>query len=80
MPSDALMTPVQLRMARAAVSWSVRELAQKAGVAANTVTRIENGSDAKRSTMEALQKALEDAGIEFLGGGTGPGVRLRDKR
>ena len=74
------MTPVQLRMARAAVGWSVRELAQKAGVAANTVTRVENGSDAKKSTMDALQKALERAGVEFLGDGAGAGVRLRDDR
>ena len=39
-------------MARAAVGWGVRELAEKAGVTANTVTRIENGADAKQSTMD----------------------------
>jgi hypothetical protein len=41
---------VQLRMARAAVGWGVRGLAEKAGVTANTVARIENGADAKKST------------------------------
>ena len=50
------MTPIQLRMARAAVGWGVRELAEKAGVTANTVTRIENGSDARLSTMDKLCK------------------------
>ena len=69
------MTPIQLRMARAAVGWGVRELAAKAGVTANTVTRIENGADAKQSTMEMLQRALEAAGIEFTNGDQ-PGVRL----
>jgi transcriptional regulator with XRE-family HTH domain len=69
------MTPVQLRMARAAVGWGVRELAAKAGVTANTVTRIENGADAKQSTMERLRCALEAAGIEFTNGDQ-PGVRL----
>jgi transcriptional regulator with XRE-family HTH domain len=69
------MTPIQLRMARAAVGWGVRELAAKAGVTANTVTRIENGADAKQSTIEMLQRALEAAGIEFTNGDQ-PGVRL----
>jgi transcriptional regulator with XRE-family HTH domain len=62
-------------MARAAVGWGVRELAAKAGVTANTVTRIENGADAKQSTIEMLQRALEAAGIEFTNGDQ-PGVRL----
>jgi transcriptional regulator with XRE-family HTH domain len=69
------MKAVQLRMARAAVGWGVRELAKKAGITANTVTRIENGADAKQSTMDSLQRALEAAGIEFTNGEQ-PGVRL----
>src|SRR5262245_54293797 len=69
------MRAIQLRMARAAIGWGVRELAEKAGVTANTVTRIENGADAKQSTIDALQRALEVAGIEFTNGDQ-PGVRL----
>src|SRR5438132_2609012 len=71
----ALMKAIQLRMARAAIGWGVRELAEKAGVTANTVTRIENGADAKQSTMDRLQSALEAAGVEFTNGDQ-PGVRL----
>jgi transcriptional regulator with XRE-family HTH domain len=75
------MKPVQLKMARAAIGWGVRELAERAGVTANTVTRIENGSDARQSTMDRLQQALEDAGIEFIDeNGGGPGVRLRQRQ
>jgi transcriptional regulator with XRE-family HTH domain len=69
------MKAIQLRMARAAVGWGVRELAERAGVTANTVTRIENGADAKQSTMDALQRALEAAGVEFTNGEQ-PGVRV----
>ena len=69
------MKAIQLRMARAAVGWGVRDLAKKAGVTANTVTRIENGADAKQSTMDRLQNALESAGVEFTNGDQ-PGVRL----
>jgi transcriptional regulator with XRE-family HTH domain len=73
------MKAVQLRMARAAVGWGVRELAKKAGVTANTVTRIELGADAKQSTIEALQRTLEAAGIEFIPeNGGGPGARVRN--
>ncbi len=75
------MNAVQMRMARAAIGWGVRELAEKAGVTANTVTRIENGSDAKASTLAAIQAAFEAAGVVFLADGElkagGPGVRLR---
>ena len=72
------MTPVQIKMGRAALGWGVRELADKAGVTANTVTRIENGSDAKQSTIAALRAALESGGVEFIPeNGGGPGVRLR---
>jgi transcriptional regulator with XRE-family HTH domain len=74
------MTPVQLKMARAALGWGVRELAKKAGVTANTVTRIENGSDAKQSTIAALRAALESAGVEFIAeNGGGAGVRLKKR-
>jgi transcriptional regulator with XRE-family HTH domain len=74
------MRAVQLRMARAAVGWGVRELAEKADVTANTVTRIENGADAKQSTIDKLRAALEAAGVEFIDeNGGGPGVRLRKR-
>jgi transcriptional regulator with XRE-family HTH domain len=75
------MKPIQLRMARAAVGWGVRKLAERAGVTANTVTRIENGSDARQSTMDRLQQALENAGVVFIDeNGGGPGIRLRKQQ
>jgi transcriptional regulator with XRE-family HTH domain len=51
------------------------ERAEKAGVTANTVARIENGADAKQSTMDALQRVLEAASVEFTNGEQ-PGVRI----
>jgi transcriptional regulator with XRE-family HTH domain len=73
-----MIKPVQIRMARAALSWGVRDLAEKAGVTANTITRIENGSDAKQSTINLVRTALESAGVEFIAeNGGGAGVRLR---
>ena len=73
-----MLEGVQVRMGRAGVGWSVRELARKAGVTPNTISRIENGGDALTSTMERLQAVLESAGVIFIDeGDEGPGVRLR---
>ncbi len=72
---------VQVRMARAALGWSVRDLASRAGLAANTVSRYENGTDAYGETLTKIQRALEDAGIIFIDeNNEGPGVRLRGDR
>ncbi len=65
-------------MARAALGWSVRELASRAGLAANTVSRYENGTDAYGETLTKIQRSLEDAGIIFIDeNDEGPGVRLK---
>lgn len=73
-----MITREQLKMARAALGWSVRETANRAKVAANTVSRYENGTDAYGETLAKLKRALEQGGVVFLeGNGQGPGVRLR---
>ena len=65
-------------MARAALKWGVRDLAEKASVSPNTVTRIEADHPANASTLAAIRAALESAGVIFIpGNGEGPGVRLR---
>lgn len=75
------MDPAQMRMARAALGWGVRELAEKAGITANTVTRIENGADSKQSTITAIRSAFEAAGIEFIPeNGGGAGIRFKARR
>jgi transcriptional regulator with XRE-family HTH domain len=75
-----MINRIQVKMARAALGWGVRELASKAGVAANTVSRYENGADALGETLERIERALENAGVVFIdqGDGGGPGVRLKD--
>lgn len=76
------VTSAQFRMARAALEWTVRDLAAKAGVHRNTIARIEAGEASHGPTLAAVQRALEDAGIIFLSAGEqtngGPGVRLRE--
>jgi transcriptional regulator with XRE-family HTH domain len=70
-----IFMPLQCRMARAALGWGVRELAAAAKVSTDTVARFERGDELKERTIDALQRALEAAGIEFTNGDQ-PGVRL----
>jgi transcriptional regulator with XRE-family HTH domain len=78
-----MLTPSQLRAARALVGWSREDLAKKSGVGAPTVKDFElNGSDPRQGTVHKWQRALEAAGVEFIDDGAhsydgGPGVRLR---
>lgn len=62
-------------MARAALGLGIRELAVVAKVSIDTVVRFERGDGLKERTIEALQRALETAGIGFTNGDK-PGVRL----
>jgi transcriptional regulator with XRE-family HTH domain len=70
-----VILPVQCRMARAALGLGVRELATAAKVSTDTVARFERGDQLKERTIDALQRALEAAGVEFTNGDQ-PGVRL----
>ena len=69
----------QIRSARAALRLSIAELAKKANVGVQTIMRFEavDGIPPSRSsTLADVQKALEAAGIEFIGTpDEGPGIR-----
>jgi hypothetical protein len=70
--------PVQCWMARTALGWSVRELALAADVSRDTVVRFERGDGLKAITVEAIQDALERAGVFFIDANDGgPGARLQ---
>ena len=75
-----IFLPVQCRMARAALGWGVRDLAAAAKVSLDTVARFERGEELKERTVEAIQRALEGGGIEFIdANGGGAGVRLKKR-
>jgi transcriptional regulator with XRE-family HTH domain len=71
-----IFLPVQCRMARAALGLGLKELAAAAKVSIDTVVRFERGDELKERTIEALQRSLEAAGVEFTNGDQ-PGVRLK---
>jgi transcriptional regulator with XRE-family HTH domain len=69
----------QIRAARGLLDWTRHELARRAVVSDASLYTLENarGAIPNTSTLEAVQKALEAAGIEF--DGPAPGPRLRPK-
>jgi transcriptional regulator with XRE-family HTH domain len=75
------VTSAQVRMARAALNWTVRDLADATGLHRNTVTNLEVGRYAgDPETLSNIKRVLEKAGVEFIDeNGGGPGVRLRDR-
>lgn len=78
-----MMRPIQLRMARAALNWTVRDLEERSEVGRNTISRYEAGNDILASSLEKLEKVLIDEGIVFFDGdrsyGTGAGLNKRQR-
>jgi transcriptional regulator with XRE-family HTH domain len=75
-----MLTPAQLRAARAIVGWSREELAEKSGMSAQAIREFELGSsDPKMGTVQRWKRALEAAGVAFIDETEldGPGVRLK---
>lgn len=73
------VTPAQVKMARAALDWTVRDLAKATGLHRNTINSIEVGRHiGDADTLQLIEKVLYAAGVEFIPeNGGGPGVRLR---
>ena len=77
MPGPAITSEL-IRAARSLLRWEQRRLAEASSVSLPTVKRLEAKAGslaAHASTVAALVKALEIAGIEFTNGER-PGVRL----
>ncbi len=77
-----MISSSQVRAAKALLRWSGEELANRSGISLSTVRRVE-GSEGVPETQNiksilAIKKALEDAGVEFIGSPDDrPGVRLK---
>jgi transcriptional regulator with XRE-family HTH domain len=73
------VTSAQVRMARAALNWTVRDLAEATGLHRNTISNLEVGRYAgDPETLSLIRSVLIRAGVEFIDeNGGGAGVRLR---
>ncbi len=59
------MTPIQCRMARAALDLTSSQLSKLAGVGLNSVNRLERGHNVEMSTVVKIRATLEANGIVF---------------
>ena len=77
------LTSEQIKMARAALDWSIDVLAEKTDVSSRTIKRIEAQVGipvATEANLRLIRETLQAAGIEFIGdAGEGLGVRLWSK-
>ena len=76
-----MITSSQLRAARALLKITAIDLASISGVGISTIKRFELSEGVPSGnikTIDALKKALENVGIEFVGSPEDrPGVRLK---
>lgn len=84
MQEDKPITGEQIRAARGALNWSVRELADHSGVATATIARYElevGVPKSRKNNLTLLRQTLESAGIEFIGTpDDAPGIRIHGGR
>ncbi len=76
-----MITSGQIKAGRALLKWTGADLAEKSGVAFSTIMRMEATDGVPNGTMktiEAIKKAFEEAGVEFIGSPESQaGVRFR---
>ena len=61
---SSIIFAAKIRASRGLLNWSQGELAERAGVSKQSVTRIENGTmDPRFSTITALYQAIRSAGV-----------------
>ena len=76
-----MITSGQIKAARALLGMTAAKLAELSGVAYTTIVRLESSGgipSGQVKTLDMVQKALEKAGIEFIGTPDDrPGVRFK---
>lgn len=56
-------------MARTALGWNVTDLAVFSGVGRSTVARFELGQNVQPDRVQAMRRAFEEKGVQFIDGG-----------
>ncbi len=72
------MNGIQCKLARVALGWGVRDLAEEANVSTQTISRLERGEQLRVRTTDGIRKVFEEAGIEFIvEGSIGFGIMIK---
>lgn len=59
------VTPEASRAGRAILKWSMRDLAERSGVAWTTINRLEAGAEARDTTAAKITAAFAAEGVEL---------------
>jgi hypothetical protein len=69
------LSPLQCRLARAALHFGVRDLARESGISTVSIVRFEGGkAPLKPVTVAAIRGVFEAAGIVFISDRRGEGI------
>lgn len=72
-----MITPRQIKAARALISWTTEDLASYTNLTADTITNIENGrTQPREGSLDRIAKAFLNAGVEFT---DQEGVRIKSQ-
>jgi transcriptional regulator with XRE-family HTH domain len=61
-----MLTPEASRAGRGLLNWTLKDLAERAGVAFTTISQFENGRPSYGSTAAKIAAALEAHGVEVI--------------
>ena len=62
-----MITPKQVKAARALAGWTAEELASQSALTADTIANIETGrTQAREGSLERIVKAFDMVGVEFI--------------
>ncbi|MES9922485.1 MAG: hypothetical protein ABW152_00210 [Candidatus Thiodiazotropha endolucinida] len=69
----------QLKAARGALGWGLRQTAKAGGTTPQTLCKFENGATVHRSVLQPVREALETEGIVFTDSTNkyGPGIAFK---
>ena len=72
-----MMRPIHVRMARAALNWTLNDLGERASVNKNTISKYEAGGSVMSDALQRIEKVLRDAGVQFIDEETEHGAIVR---
>ncbi len=77
----SIVTPRQMRAARALLGWNLKETADASGIGRATIARFElESGEARQATLDSLVRTFEAHGIVFFDDERGEGVAIEKRR
>lgn len=77
----SIVTPRQMRAARALLGWNLKETADASGIGRATIARFEvESGEARQVTVDCLLRTFQANGVVFFDDERGEGVAIEKRR